>query len=315
MRLRSATGLVDAGGTWVRVAEADHGRLRNLQRYLSADFDTLEAVLEADRAAGRRPWSRLLVGVAAPITAQTIRMPNRGWSIDPGILQARLGLRRVHLYNDFEALAHALPGLGVADRVYLGGGQACAGSAQVVCGPGTGLGVACLLPQDGGWQVLASEGGHMDFAAVDAREQAIRRALAARYGHVSAERVLSGPGLVDLYQVLSGAGPNPPDAAAITQAARDGDRHAGQVLDVFFAALGSFAGNLALGFKAFGGVFLGGGILPQCLDLLKASAFRARFEAKGRYQAVMAGIPTAVITAREPVLLGLARIAERIGAN
>lgn len=312
---RSAPALlVDAGGTWVRVAVAEGGRATAVRRYPSADFESLEAVLEADRAAGRERLRTLLAGIAAPLRGRPVRMPNRGWRIDATVLKARLGLHRVDLYNDFEALAHAVPGLDAGDRVQIGGGQALPGAPVAVCGPGTGLGVACLVADAGRWRVLPSEGGHVDFAAVDEQEVGILRALMRRHGRVSAERVLSGAGLSELYRVLVDDGIEPPAAAAITAQARAGNPDCRRVTDVFFAALGSFAGNLALTFGALGGVVIGGGIVPQCLDLLEDSPFRDRFEAKGRYRDYNAAIPTSVITAAEPVLQGLARLAGRDGS-
>ena len=177
----------------------------------------------------------------------------------------------------------------------------------MVLGPGTGLGVASLLPLPGGWQALPGEGGHVTLAAEDEQEERIIGLARAHYGHCSAERLLSGPGLSFLHGALHGGARLAPETIGARFAA--GDAAAAATFSVFFRLLGSVAGNLALTLGAFGGVYIGGGIVPRYTQAFAASEFRPRFEAKGRYRDYLRAIPTWLITATYPTLAGLAAFA------
>lgn len=250
------------------------------------------------------------IGVANPVSGDLLRLTNNAWSFSIEQTRQALGLERLLFINDFAALALSLPHLEENDRHQIGHGDSVEGAAIGVLGPGTGLGVAGLLASPGGHIAIDGEGGHVSLSPHTDEELAITALLLRQYGHVSAERVLSGPGLVTLYQALTQVRGLPAGnltAPEIAGAARSGnDPLCVDTLACFCALLGSTAGNLALTLGARGGIFLGGGILPGMLDFLERSAFRARFEAKGRFATYLEKIPTFVITAANPALKGAA---------
>jgi glucokinase len=243
-------------------------------------------------------------------------------------MAAETGIASVRLVNDFEAAACAVPLLGAEHLIPLGGGPPVAHGPMVVAGPGTGLGQAFLFWSEAAdrYEVIASEGGHADFAAGSAALRALGASLAARHGHVSWERVVSGPGLRDLFAFLLdepggrrlaveetlAAMHNEDGAAVIVRQAVSGrDPLCVLAVEIFLSALGALAGNLALTVLATGGVFICGGITPRLEPLLARSPLRECFEAKGRMQPVLTKIPLYVVTHREIGLLGAAAIAAR----
>jgi glucokinase len=235
-------------------------------------------------------------------------MTNHAWAFSIEALRLALGLERLVFINDFTALALALPRLGGTDLEQIGGGTPQPGAPLALLGAGTGLGVSGLIPCGAGWQPLAGEGGHVSLAAGNAREAAIIAVLAARFGHVSAERALSGPGIAALHDAirqLEGAPPCPLDSREIGARALVGScPYCSEALEVFCALLGSVAADLAFTLGARGGVYVGGGIVPALGGFFERSGFRARFEAKGRFSAYLAGIPTYVIRAPYAALSG-----------
>jgi glucokinase len=175
-------------------------------------------------------------------------------------------------------------------------------------GPGSGIGVAAMVPASDGWAVMTGEGGHVSMPAQTDEEEAVIARLRERFGHCSAERILSGPGLVNLYVALAelaGRGQPTVTAEDVTNLARQGEPLARKTLGMFFAMLGTVAGDVALTTGARGGVYVAGGIVPRFVELLRKSEFRARFEAKGRYRDYLAAIPTFVVTAPLPAFRGL----------
>jgi len=241
-------------------------------------------------------------GIANPVTGDQVSMTNHHWKFSVSALRDSLGLARFLLLNDFTALALSLPQLPEAHRRAVGGGQAAPDAAIGLVGAGTGLGVSGLLPlgyQDK-WIPIAGEGGHVTLSASTALEFAAIGQLQKRYGHVSAERVVSGAGLVDLYHALcdlkDGQGREITTPADVMARARDVPLStAHQALDMFCGFLGSVAGDLALTLGARGGIYIGGGIVPRMGERFDASPFRARFEGKGRFKAYLQAIPTWVI--------------------
>jgi glucokinase len=312
--------LADIGGTNARFAVATPSGTLGAGCVLPTA--RLAGPEQAARAAieqlgGPHPVSAILA-VAGPVHENRCSMTNLGWTFDGAALASALGLASVLLINDFEAVAWSLPHLADADLRRLGGRDAEPGAPLLAVGPGTGLGVASLVPTGAAADeaiVLASEGGHIGLAAEDAREDELIERLRARFGRVSAERVLSGPGLVALYHALAdreGETARPLSAPEITAAALDGSSHVARItLDVFCALLGAVAGDLALTFGARGGVYLAGGIAPRIADYLAGSQFRARFESKGRLSDYTAAIPTRLIVRTDPALVGLAALAGR----
>jgi glucokinase len=254
---------------------------------------------------------RVAIAVAAPITGDEVVLTNRGdWRIRKAALGERFGFADTALVNDFVALARALPLLPDKDLRPIGDGRPVEDAPIAVLGPGTGLGMALVVPTASGFQVVASEGGHATFAPETEREIALARSLQWRHGHVSWERVLSGPGIAEMHEILSEIDhgvAQPMPAETISAHALQGiDRRAVETLQMFASLLGSFAGNVALAAGARGGVYIGGGIVPQLADFIARSSFRDRFEAKGRFNDYLAAIPTVMLLTPEPTLLGLA---------
>ena len=265
---------------------------------------------------GTRPQPKVAAyAVAAAIHGDTVRLTNHTWTISRPAAMAALGTRRVLLLNDFEALALALPKLAAHESRQIGGGAPDRKLPMAVIGPGTGLGVATCVPTpDSGWIALAAEGGHVSASAADDFEAEILGLVRADFGHVSAERVLSGIGLPNLYRAivrLRGGQLEALTPAAITERAlAGGDAHCVATLDTFCAMLGTFAGNVALTVGARGGVFISGGIVPRLGDWFPRSRFRERFEAKGRFSSYLAAIATALLTASHPAMTGAAQAIE-----
>jgi glucokinase len=251
---------------------------------------------------------KAVLAIAGPVEGNRCVLTNCSWVVDARELYETFGLK-ARIINDFEAVAHSLPSLAAPDLAGLGGGKVQAGAPMAVLGPGSGLGVACLVPSAGKAIVISSEGGHTTLAGANNREDEIIKQLRRRFGHVSTERVVSGDGLENIYQAiiaLDGLALAPRSAVDITKCALGGDcRVAHEALATFCAFLGSFAGNVALTFGARGGVYIAGGISPRIVDFLGRSEFRHRFEAKGRLQPYLEAIPSSVIVHPAAAFLGL----------
>lgn len=307
--------LADVGGTNVRFAVLTGGVLGPIAHRAVGDHahfaDALAAFLshQTDRAG----IGRVILGVAGVVEGGRCALTNNAWVVDAAELCARFGFSHVRLVNDFEALAWSLPYLARGDIRQIGGGQPMLKAPMVVLGPGTGLGVAAYVPGETGAFVLHSEGGHATVPSGSSREDAIIEDLRRQYGHVSAERVLSGHGLEALYRAIASIDARTVPArhaAEITDAALNGDCAASRAaVDTFCAILGDVAGNFALGFGAQGGVFLAGGIVVHLRDHLPQSRFRERFDAKGRMRGYVEAIPAYVILCEDPTFIGLRALA------
>jgi glucokinase len=253
--------------------------------------------------------------VASPITGDQITLTNHPWTFSIETVRKHFGLRRFRVINDFAANALAIPLLADGDRLQIGAGAPVADSPIAVIGPGTGLGVSALMPMPGGWAPIEGEGGHVTMAPADAEEGAVLERMRGRYDHVSAERLLSGPGLVNLYNVLCelAAVPAAPFTAPQITDPRvwDEDARTRDATAMFCRMLGTVAGNLALTLGARGGVYIAGGIIPRSGAAFAQSGFRARFEAKGRFRSYLAAIPTYLILRPLPALLGAKTLLER----
>ena len=310
--------LGDVGGTNARFGwQANaHSGIEHVLVLPCAAHETLEAAIRTYLELKSLPMPRAgALGIANPITGDVIRMTNHHWSFSISEMQRSLGLQQLNVINDFTALALALPSIAKDNLVQVGGTVAQAYAPKALIGAGTGLGVSGLIPTDANdhWVAIAGEGGHVTLAAQTESEYRVIELIRQRYGHVSAERVLSGQGLVDLYLALRQLQKQQPvdvaGAAEITAwALQNKDPLALQSIDMFAGFLGSVTGDLALTLGARGGVYLGGGIVPRWLGWFETSQFRERFEAKGRFKAYLKDIPVWVINAVEsPALLGAAR--------
>lgn len=303
--------VADVGGTNTRCALAlPGGAVERIETFRNRDYPGLDRLLGSYLGTlppGERP-EEAVVAIAAPIRGDEIRMVNINWAFSVSALARSLSLKRVTPLNDFAAQAYALPVLGPADLLQVGGGREVNGAPKVVVGPGTGLGTAGLVRVAGRWHAITGEGGHVTMAPSNEQETRIITLGRERFGHCSAERLISGAGLMFVHGALHGGPALTPDEFGTRVAAGDGD--ALETLDVFFQLLGTVASNLALTFAAFGGVYIGGGITPRYLAQFQASGFRQRFEDKGRYRPFLADIPTWVMTGDQPALRGLAAFAE-----
>jgi glucokinase len=282
-----------------------HWRSHACEQYPTID-DALAEYL-SDR--GGLPMPRqAAIAIASAVTGDRIAMTNHPWSFSIAALKARFGFERLEVINDFTAQALALPRLGADERMAVGGGTAAAGAPLAVLGPGSGLGVSGLIPCAAGWVALTGEGGHATMSPASDRESAVLDHMRRRFDHVSAERVLSGPGIVNLYSTLAEIDAIPSKgytAAQITDLAMRGeDPVCIEATAMFCAMLGTVSGNLALTLGARGGLFIAGGIVPRLGHYFADSPFRARFQAKGRFEPYLAAIPTYVVTHPLAAFLG-----------
>jgi glucokinase len=302
--------LADIGGTNSRFALAgSDGRPEHIRVHEHDASPDLEAAIAhyLDEV-GARPDAAVLA-VAGPIDGQEITLTNRGWRFHCGKLAQRFGLAGLRVVNDFEAIAWAIPRLDPADTRRLGGPNVSRPGIKVVLGPGTGLGVAALVPVGEGWQVIPSEGGHASFGPQRADEIEAFNRLFAEHGHVSAEMVISGPGLARLAHAIEPRAVRRSPEMVVADAFT-GEPAALQAAELFVRFLGRFAGGLALTFKATGGVYLAGGVASRLGSLFDAEQFHAAFVAHPPYEALLKNIPCHMMRRTEPGLLGCAVLAD-----
>jgi len=308
---------VDIGGTHARfaVAEVAHGRVESLGETVTlrtAEHGSLQLAWEAFAAQSPHALPRAAgFSVAAPIGGALLQLTNNPWIIRPGLIPEKLGVDTFTLVNDFVAIGHAVAQLPPGDLRHVCGPDVplpATGTVTIV-GPGTGLGVACLLRDPAGYRVLPTEGGHIDFAPLDAIEDAVLLQLRRRFRRVSVERICAGPGLANIYEALGHLEGRPVmtgDDKTLWSAALDGsDSLAAAALDRFCLSLGAVAGDLALAHLA-GGVVIAGGVGLRLAGHLPRSGFAQRFTAKGRFEGRMAALPVKLITHPDPGLYGAA---------
>jgi glucokinase len=322
--------IADIGGTFARFAleVAPHVFEQNVS-LRCADFPDFHAAITAylsglSGGVSHRDIKHAAVAIANPVAGDEVRMTNYHWQFSIEQMRERLHFDNLVVVNDFTALAMALPGLSSQQRRQVGGGAALPRSVMGLIGAGTGLGVSGLIPSGEGWIALGTEGGHTSFSPHDEREVAILQYAWRSFRHVSFERLLSGPGIELMHCALTDRAGLPVgelDAPEITRRALDGsDALCKETIDVFCAILGTAAANLAVSQGAFGGIYIGGGIVPRLGLYFDQSPFRQRFEDKGRFSDYMSGIPSFVITATNGTLLGAsvilaAQLRELDGAN
>ena len=308
---------VDIGGTHARFAVADvvGGSVQSLNPSVTlntAEYASFQTAWEAfaARQAGALPRAAA-IAIAGPIHGEVLQLTNNPWIIRPALISEKLGVDTYTLVNDFEAVGHAVAQVSPNDLHHVCGPDvALPGEGSItIVGPGTGLGVAQLFRKDGRYHVIATEGGHVDFAPLDSIEDAVLAALRERYRRVSVERIVSGPGLSAIHEVLArleGRDAPQRDNKALWQAALAGtDSLAAAALDRFCLSLGAIAGDFALahGPKA---VVIAGGVGLRLADHLPRSGFAERFAAKGRFEALMRSVPVRLITHPQPGLFGAA---------
>ncbi|CUX96434.1 glucokinase [Candidatus Doolittlea endobia] len=300
----------DVGGTNVRLAlcDVDTGKISHIHTYSGDNNVTLERVIRYYLIGQKVVLKEACIAIACPITDDWIEMTNRSWAFSIQVMKSRLALDKLEIINDFSAVSMAIPMLAKEDVIQFGGSKAIAGKPIAIYGAGTGLGVSYLIQVDNRWISLPSEGGHVDFAPNSKEEDNILSVLRTEWGHVSAERVLSGPGLVNLYRAIVKADSRLPESLQPKQvtekALSDNCLDSRRALSLFCVLMGRFGGNLALNMSTFGGVYIAGGIVPRFLDFFRASSFRAAFEDKGRFKDYLLDIPVYLIRYEQPGLLG-----------
>lgn len=317
----------DIGGTktLLQIGAADGTRAPLLQKsYASAGYAGLAEILdEFMREARVNDIASTCFALAGPVSGRRMKLTNLPWEVDADALAARFAIGRISLINDFESVGFGIAALQPADLLTLQAGEPQAQGVRVAVGAGTGLGVAWLSWQDGGYAVHPSEGGHMDFAPADAIQYELLRYLQQRHGHVSYERIVSGPGLVAIYEFLRDSGraiPSPPlvaamqkgdVAAAIAQFASHGEPAACMALELFISIYGAFTGNLALLALPRGGIYIAGGIAAKIAAQMQSGDFLRAFRDKGRFAELLETLPVHIVINPQIGLLGAGLYARR----
>ncbi len=309
---------VDIGGTHARFALAAIGpdgaiALGEPVTLNTRDHASFQTAWETFRhmSGGCLPRA-VSMAIAGPVSGEVIRFTNNPWIIRPALIPAKLEVDRFTLVNDFAAVAHAVARADASQFLHLAGPDQPLGTSGTisVIGPGTGLGVAHVWREGSAYRVQATEGGHIDFAPLDSIEDAILARLRKRHNRVSVERVVAGPGIVDIYQTLAaieGRAVPDRDAVDLWMAGQDGtDSLAAAAVDRFCLSLGSVAGDITLAQGGFAGVVIAGGLGYRIRESLRTSGFAERFCAKGRFESLMAAIPVKLIVHPQPGLFGAA---------
>ncbi len=317
--------LADIGGTHARFALADTGAAlpllaESIRDYRVRDFDSLAAAAARYQADLGVRAGRACFAVAGRVDGDSVRMTNHHWHVSLSETEAALGLDSLRVINDFYALAMGVPLIPATDLVAIGPDADSQGSTRgakvwAVLGPGTGLGVAALMRFGDHYHVLETEGGHIGFAPRSAEESALLAQLHRSFVRVSNERLVCGAGLRNIHAALAALAAEPVEdlrPEQITARADDGsDALCVQAMETFVRVFGAVAGDAVLGFGAWDGVYLAGGLIPHVLPWLRTGAFRQRFEDKGRFQDSMRRVPTLAILHPQPGLLGAAAVAAR----
>jgi glucokinase len=303
----------DIGGTNARFGlVAPEGGLLHSAVLADADYPGIADAIRAYLGQrGDLPLPRRgAIAIASAIGGDEVRMTNHPWRFSISGLRNELGFERLNVINDFTAQALALPYLDDANKAKIGRGDPVADRPIGVLGPGSGLGMSGLIPAGNRWTPLIGEGGHATMAPANQREAAVLDHMRGQFDHVSAERCLSGPGIVNIYNALAAVDAVPAQqytAAQITDAATgSADPRCREATEMFCAMLGTMSSNLALTLGALGGVYIAGGIVPRLGERFAESPFRERFEAKGRLRTYLAEVPTYVVTHPLAAFLGCA---------
>lgn len=302
--------VADVGGTNIRLAVCCHetGETSKTRTFPCAQFLTLEAALFQYFTTLSEPVTALCIGIACPVAGDLVAMTNLNWQFSQKALKEKLQLEALYVINDYTAISLAVPFLTASDKIKIGQGTAKKHATMAVFGPGTGLGVAHIMHVADKWISLEGEGGHVSFASNSSEQADVLLLLQEQFGHVSAERLLSGQGLVNIYHAICRLEGKPVkfhEPQQVSNTALNNECPlAVRSLNLFCDVMGSFAGNLALNLACMGGVYIAGGIVPQFVDFFKNSGFRRFFEQKGRFEEYLTPIPTYVITHDNPGLLG-----------
>lgn len=304
--------VADVGGTNIRlgIANLDDLSVSQILSYQCADFGNIDGAIQKYIDDSGASFELACIDVATAVTGDVVSLTNNHWEFSQDKLKEQFGLTKLIVINDFTAIAMSVPSIPDDKKVQLGGDKAVSNKPIAIYGAGTGLGVAHMVHSGTKWLPLEGEGGHVDYAPVEEDEIAVLTELQKKYHRVSAEQVLSGLGLVQIYQSLcawKGLEAKAYEPADVSKHGIDGtDKIAEQSMKIFCRVLGSFGGNLALNLKTYGGVYIAGGIVPRFIEYVKQSDFRRRFDDKGRLSRVVVDIPVYIVTEEQPGLIGCA---------
>jgi glucokinase len=303
----------DIGGTYSRLAWLDDGTVPagDPQVFRNAEFGSLEDVIShglAERGRSAEPIDRMVLALPGPVQGDPILLTNIDWRLRRDALQSRFAVTRLTIVNDFQAAALGASAEPI-DRLKVLNSATPDDGAVVVAGAGTGLGMAWMPDRRPGQLPRATEAGHLDFAPNDAVQLQLYRELAARFGHVSYERIVSGEGLLSTYRFFAGASAKAQTPAQIVSAATRGDSHASEAVQLFVAVFAAYAGNLALAFNPTGGLYLCGGLAVHLAEWFDPEAFQSAFAAKGRMADMVRRIPVFLVTRHDAGLAGAIMIA------
>lgn len=303
--------VADIGGTNARFALVENNSfdLIEVRSLICADYPGIVEAIEdyLDTVKIGQP-ERALISIASPVVGDHVSMTNHVWRFSVDETRRALGWNAIQVINDFTALALALPHISESQCLKIGGGEIAAGHTKAVIGPGTGLGVSGLVPCGEHWAPIEGEGGHVSYGPLNEREQAVIAVIRQSLNHVSAEALLSGAGISLLYRVVTKLETGEARALKPREiselAIHEKCPKASEALSIFCEILGSVSGNLALTLGARGGVYLGGGILPEISNFLIESNFRDRFDQHGRFSDYLRRIPVYLIETEYPALVG-----------
>ncbi|WP_413698972.1 glucokinase [Psychromonas sp. KJ10-10] len=302
--------VADVGGTNIRLAVCCNktGDVSHLRTFACAEFLTLDATLFQYFSTLPEKVSALCLAIACPVEEDLVSMTNLSWQFSKTSLKEKLQLDHLFVINDYTGISLAVPFLNDQQKIKIGGGEADPLGVTAVFGPGTGLGVSHIIHVAKKWISLDGEGGHASFAPNTSEQADVLLLLQEQFGHVSAERLLSGQGLVNIYHAmcrLEGKAVEFHEPRQVTEVALENNCSiATRSLTLFCEVMGGFAGNLALNLACTGGVYIAGGVVPRFIEFFSNSEFRSFFEAKGRFKTYLESIPTYLITHDNPGLLG-----------
>ncbi|MFT5543898.1 MAG: glucokinase [Glaciecola sp.] len=301
--------VADVGGTNIRLALVENGRLQKINKYFCNQFETItEAINQFAADTGVDGFQQGCIAIACPVNHDLVTMTNHTWAFSKVALKNELALDNLFVINDFSAVAYSLPTLAKEQVIQVGPGSPIEKGNIAVFGPGTGLGVEHLAWTSNGWQTLDGEGGHVDFAPTNEQDIIVWRYINDKLGRVAAEELLSGRGILNIYFALAeskGVTPEFNDPADITKhALANSNEICVQAILQFCRVMGSFAGNIALNLCTTGGIFIGGGIASRLGDFFVKSDFRHKFEDKGNFAGYVKNIPTYLINEPDHGLLG-----------
>ncbi|MCR3754948.1 MAG: glucokinase [Candidatus Westeberhardia cardiocondylae] len=300
----------DIGGTNTRLALCNihTGKISAIHIYTVKNHENIENIISNYINNQKNKIKKACIAIACPVTKDKISMTNHTWEFSIKKMKFNLKLEQLEIINDFTAIAMSIPVLKKKDIIQFGGKKPIQGKPIVIYGAGTGLGVSHLIKINKNWVNLPGEGGHVDFASNSKEEDNILSVLREELGHVSAEKILSGPGLVNLYKAIVKSKGKIPKNLLPKQITKKAIKktcpYSQKTLSLFCTLMGSFGGNLALNMGTFGGVYIAGGIIPKFLKFFFKSNFRYAFEDKGRFKEYLKNIPVYLIKHKQPGLLG-----------